>query len=128
MIENTEEAEIETKAEMHDTEEVEEVIEDNLKPPEKAGTKYSSEDFQKSRNSRTAALFQKHGKLLDEDEDNKEEKKSCCSRGLFCFCRKKNQKKPVDSKQGKKEKKKSEAENKSSCCLFCCSRKKGKKA
>ena len=124
MIENTEEAIIETKAEMHDTE-VEEVIDDNVKPPEKAGTKYSSEDFQKSRNSRTAALFQKHGKLLDEDEDNKEEKKSCCSRGLFCFCRKKNQKKPVDSKQAKK---KTETENKSSCCLFCCSRKKEKKA
>ena len=102
MIENTEEAEIETKAEMHDTE-VEEVIEDNVKPPEKSGTKYSSEDFQKSRNSKTAALFQKHGKLLEEDEDKKDENKSCCSRGLFCFDRKKNQKKPVDSKQGKKE-------------------------
>ena len=124
MIENTEEAEIETKAEMHDTD-VEEVIEDNVKPPEKAGTNYSSEDFQKSRNSKTAALFQKHGKLLEEDEDKKDENKSCCSRGLFCFDRKKNQKKPVDSKQAKK---KTETENKSSCCLFCCCRKKEKKA
>ena len=52
---------------------------------------YTEDQFQKSRNSRTAAMFQKHGKLLDDipssqtkakATDKGNSKKSCC----FPFC------------------------------------------
>ena len=134
MIENTEKEVLKMKAEMtSDEQEQKEVIEENLKP-EKPGIKYTDEDFQKSRNSRTAALFQRHGKLLDDPKAGEEKKeargnkKSCWSSCFLCCCREKNPKKPVDSKQSQvKSKKTEETETKKSCCLFCCSRKKDKR-
>ena len=84
IIENSKDEEIEIKAEG-----VKEVNEDNPKP-EKVTEEYTADDFQKSRNSKTAALFQKHGKLLDDpisSKDKKEEteSKNSCWSCLFCF-------------------------------------------
>ena len=36
---------------------------------------YTQEDFNKSKNSKTAAIFQKHGKLLEDQNSTKTEKK-----------------------------------------------------
>ena len=98
--------------------------------PELSGVKYSDEDYQKSRNSKTASLFQKRGGLLDDPkqaEVKKEEKesKTSCWSCMFCCCRKKNQKKVHDQKQGAVKKK--ETENKKTGCFSCCSRKKNDK-
>ena len=62
---------------------------ETLKTP-KWQPKHTEEDFLKSKNSKTAALFYKHGKLEDFDKSKsqksdevKKEKKSCC----FPFCK-----------------------------------------
>lgn len=60
---------------------------------------FSSEQFQKSRNSRTAAMFQKHGKLLDDD-------------------------KAASAKTKKSEVKKDEGKKSFLSCFSCCCRKK----
>jgi len=57
---------------------------------------YTQEDFNKSKNSKTAAIFQKHGKLLEDQSSTKEEKKEnvkkrnwCCF-ACCCCCMRKN--------------------------------------
>ena len=68
-----------------------EILKKDLKVPPKPPN-YSEEDVQKSKNSKTAALFYKHGKLEDFDkskgktDDEKKEKakkKKCC---FLCCC------------------------------------------
>ena len=61
--------------------------------------KYSEQDFQKSRNSRTAQLFQKHGNLLEDPPPKKADKTQSQKEGkkfsltcLFCCCCKKESK------------------------------------
>ena len=58
---------------------------------------YTEDQFQKSRNSRTAAMFQKHGKLLDDmpssqskvkATEQEKSKRTCC----FPFCCKRGDK------------------------------------
>ena len=65
--------------------------EENLQPEKPPVAKYSEDDFQKSRNSKTASLFQKHGKLLDEPVEKKktDENKKAGWSCFFCCCRKK---------------------------------------
>ena len=64
-----------------------EILKVSPKPPN-----YSEEDVQKSKNSKTAALFYKHGKLEDFDKSKgksddvkkeKAKKKKCC---FLCCC------------------------------------------
>ena len=70
----------------------------NLPETEKEQT-FSQSDFDKSRNSRTAAMFQRHGKLLEANTSAAEnsvkgrvkDKKSTMGKNIFscCLCRKK---------------------------------------
>ena len=83
----------------HDPQIEQSPIKRDLNPQELTQEKYSQSDFDKSRNSKTAAMFQRHGKLLEDNKrpsnenvKNKIEKdKKSRKANIFscCLCRKK---------------------------------------
>ena len=82
----------------HDPQIEQSPIKSDLNQQELTREKYSQSDFDKSRNSKTAAMFQRHGKLLEDNNSPSDEKK--------------------DKKKIEKNKK-SKKTNIFSCCLCC---------
>ena len=71
----------------------------DLNPPELRKENFSQADFEKSKNSKTAAMFQRHGKLLEDNKSSSEKKG-----------------------ESKNKDEKSKRKNIFSCCL-CCKKK-----